>query len=71
MPYNEDFSFLAQYNNDVFVKSRHSRLSGIFPCDNALKKKDSGQAGMTGKWCFSTFYETINNQEATACAVTS
>ena len=44
---------------DVFVKSRHSRLSGIFPCDNALKKKDSGQAGMTGKWCFSTSYESI------------
>ncbi len=38
-------------NFDVFVKSRHSRLPGIFPCSNVLIKNPEnirdGQAGMT------------------------
>jgi len=29
---------------------------------NVLKRNDSGQAGMTSKEGFSTFYETINIQ---------
>jgi len=35
------------HNVDGFAKSRHSRLSGIVSPHNRLKKKDSGQAGMT------------------------
>jgi hypothetical protein len=44
---------------DELVKSRHSRLSGVISPYNALKKKDSGQAGMTVPLRFSTFYKTI------------
>ena len=40
---------------DVFVKSRHSGLSGIGCFFNVLEKKDSGQAGMT------TFNELVNS----------
>ncbi len=47
-------------NADAFVKSRHSRLSGIVVLYNVLKRNDSGQAGMTSKEGFSTSYETIN-----------
>ncbi len=47
-------------NIDAFVKSRHSRLSGIVVLYNVLKRNDSGQAGMTSKEGFSTSYETIN-----------
>jgi len=43
---------------DKLVKSRHSRLSGIVVPYNVLKRNDSGQAGMTSKEGFSTFYET-------------
>ena len=39
---------------DVFVKSRHSGLSGIGCFFNVLEKKDSGQAGMT----VSRYYRT-------------
>jgi len=49
------------YKNDEVVKSRHSRLSGIVVLYNVLKKDDSGQAGMTSKEDFSTFYEIIKN----------
>jgi len=31
---------------DAFVKSRHTRLSGIVPPHNALKKKDSGHPAL-------------------------
>jgi len=44
---------------DELVRSRHSRLSGIVVLYNVLKRNDSGQAGMTSKEGFSTFYETV------------
>jgi hypothetical protein len=68
----------ARMNADnTFVKSRHSRLprsvsievsghgteAGIVLSHNALKKKDSGQAGMTDSGWFSTFCETITDNE--------
>jgi hypothetical protein len=44
---------------DEVVKSRHSRLSGIVVFYNILIKDDSGQAGMTSKEGYPTFYESI------------
>ncbi len=44
---------------DDLVKSRHSRLSGVVSPQNPIKKKDSGRAGMTVLWRFSTFCEAI------------
>ncbi len=46
---------------------RHSGLSGIVPLHNTLKKKDSGQAGMTGRRYYQTFYETITTIEVLPC----
>ena len=45
---------------DEVVKNRHSRLSGIVVFYNILIKADSGQAGMTSKEGYSTFYESIH-----------
>jgi hypothetical protein len=50
---------------DELVRSRHSRLSGIVVLYNVLKRNDSGQAGMTSKEGFSTFYETVMFQPMT------
>ena len=47
--------------SDALVKSRHSRLSGIVLPHKILKKKDSGQAGMTLKGDISTFYESVKS----------
>jgi cytochrome c len=44
---------------DAFAKNRHSRLSGIVLLHDNVKKKDSGQAGMTSKDGFSTYCEAI------------
>jgi hypothetical protein len=44
---------------DEVVKSRHSRLPGIVVLYNVMKRNDSGQAGMTSKEGYPTFYETI------------
>jgi len=48
---------------DVFVKSRHSGLSGIGCFFNVLEKKDSGQAGMTA----SKYYRTALLVMAVLC----
>ncbi len=44
---------------DELIKSRHSRLSGIAVLYNILIRDDSGQAGMTSKESYPTFYESI------------
>jgi len=48
---------------DVFVKSRHSGLSGIGCFFNVLEKKGSGQAGMTA----SKYYRTALLVMAVLC----
>jgi hypothetical protein len=44
---------------DVVAKSCHSRLSGIVVHYKILIRDDSGQAGMTSKEGYATFYESI------------
>jgi hypothetical protein len=51
---------MKRFNIDNLVKSRHSGLSGIGCFCNALKKKDSGQAGMTVSRYYRTIYGYIN-----------
>ncbi len=54
-----DYNFKNELKNDEIERGRHSRLSGIEPQQNTLKKKDSGQVGMSNNGRRSTFYETI------------
>ncbi len=51
--------FHVRLNFDDLVKSRHSGLSGIGCLCNALKKKDSGQDGMTDSRRYGTFYKPV------------
>jgi len=50
---------LSVLKYDQIAKSRHSGLSGIGCYCSALKKKDSGQAGMTVLRYYGSFYESV------------
>jgi hypothetical protein len=52
-------------NKDIPINSRHSGLPGIGCFCNALKKKDSGQAGMTISRCYASFFPEFTNKALT------